>query len=148
MVFCWHKNQHGCRQNRISVHVMLLQILQYLWKIMGYFFVLLLLNWWTKKCFDSGIQNLRRNIQVTADYLFISNGYLYEATVCKFQKYFPWVRSNKVSFCKILQVLPLNWIISIDCMYYLFCSSRPNPTLFNESRTKKPNSILFYESLP
>ena len=36
VIFCWYQNNHGCRQNRLCmhVHVMLLQMLQYRCKIM------------------------------------------------------------------------------------------------------------------
>ena len=76
VIFCWYKNKHGCRHNRICMHVMLLQIL---WKITGYFFVLYFfyLNRWTKKFFDSRIRiykttknNKTRNKQVTAEHVY------------------------------------------------------------------------------
>ena len=43
-------------QNRICMHVMLLQILQYLWKITRFFFCISFIKSTNKKCFDSRIQ--------------------------------------------------------------------------------------------
>ena len=55
VIFCWSKNKH-CWQDRICMHVVLLQILLYFWKIMGYVFIFPLLNRRTKQCFNSRIR--------------------------------------------------------------------------------------------
>ena len=109
------QKQSWLPHNRISMHVMLLQILQYLSNITGYFFVFLLSNGWIKKFCDSRILFCGEiHTHFTAEHVFISNWNLYASIAYKFRIHFPWVRSIIVSVYKIRQVLPWNWIISID----------------------------------